>query len=363
MNEGFQCQPFFIVGCPRSGTTLIQVFLNRHPNVICPPETKLFCRFDGCPTWIKIRTLQRINSDLGISIPLRLAKESCGTEWVFRTMVAQYSSVRPDGAHATHFGEKTPEHTPRVARLLHFFPNARIVFIYRDGRDVSASLQKVPWLKSDFRSGLILWKRYCRHLLWWQRRQDSRVLFVRYESFVSSPVSELNRILLHLGLPGDAIDLICRQHVDRTVVPERELDWKCRALGRPVSCRVGQWKNDYRHMAKVADGLIGRELRQLGYDAAPMSSVVSYIQWARSIGSIARTLGGVPLDVLMAECSCFLVDRLRRQRFVPLTRAKAASGTRLAMDCKQDPFAPSFLAGAENDLPVEIFDQESKSCN
>jgi len=31
---------FFIVGCPRSGTTMLQQALNRHPEIAIPPETK-----------------------------------------------------------------------------------------------------------------------------------------------------------------------------------------------------------------------------------------------------------------------------------------------------------------------------------
>jgi hypothetical protein len=37
--------PYIIVGCPRSGTTLLQVMLNRHPSIVIPPETKLLFSF------------------------------------------------------------------------------------------------------------------------------------------------------------------------------------------------------------------------------------------------------------------------------------------------------------------------------
>ena len=33
--------PIFIVGCPRSGTTLIRVILDSHPNICCGPETHI----------------------------------------------------------------------------------------------------------------------------------------------------------------------------------------------------------------------------------------------------------------------------------------------------------------------------------
>ncbi|WP_287279044.1 sulfotransferase [Okeania sp. SIO2G5] len=37
--------PFLIVGCPRSGTTLLQIIIDAHPNIIIPPESHIFERF------------------------------------------------------------------------------------------------------------------------------------------------------------------------------------------------------------------------------------------------------------------------------------------------------------------------------
>lgn len=45
MNTKKTKQPFFIVGCPRSGTTLLQILLDSHPDITIPPESQIFIRF------------------------------------------------------------------------------------------------------------------------------------------------------------------------------------------------------------------------------------------------------------------------------------------------------------------------------
>ena len=54
----------FIVGCPRSGTTLLQQALNRHSQIVIPPETKYFFSFLGHTRRCQHRHIDRLNADL-----------------------------------------------------------------------------------------------------------------------------------------------------------------------------------------------------------------------------------------------------------------------------------------------------------
>jgi hypothetical protein len=60
---------FFIVGCPRSGTTPLQQALNRHSQIVIPPETKFFYYFYGKSKAQQLTHLKRINADLQIDLP------------------------------------------------------------------------------------------------------------------------------------------------------------------------------------------------------------------------------------------------------------------------------------------------------
>jgi hypothetical protein len=66
---GAAMDKLFIVGCPRSGTTMLQQALNRHSQVVIPPETKFFFSFFGHPRRCQLRHIDRLNADLGINLP------------------------------------------------------------------------------------------------------------------------------------------------------------------------------------------------------------------------------------------------------------------------------------------------------
>ena len=59
----------FILGCHRSGTTMLQQALNRHAQIAIPPETKFFSSFLGHSQRCQLRRLARINRDLQINLP------------------------------------------------------------------------------------------------------------------------------------------------------------------------------------------------------------------------------------------------------------------------------------------------------
>ena len=66
---------FFIVGCPRSGTTVLQQALNRHTEIVIPPETKYFYCFYGKSAKQQVGHLKQINADLGVNV---VASKSAG---------------------------------------------------------------------------------------------------------------------------------------------------------------------------------------------------------------------------------------------------------------------------------------------
>src|SRR5436305_11598723 len=83
---------FFILGCPRSGTTMVQQALNRHSQVAIPPETKYFFSFLGHPRRSQARHVARLNADLGTRLPTparRVRSDADGREF-YELMARQY---------------------------------------------------------------------------------------------------------------------------------------------------------------------------------------------------------------------------------------------------------------------------------
>src|SRR5690348_9193182 len=159
--RGLAVNKFFIVGCPRSGTTMVQQALNRHSQIAIPPETKFFFSFFGQPEKHQRRHVERLNADLNIQLPLpekRIASYDEGRAY-FERMAQQY--VEKLGKRTvTWFGEKTPEHTGHLPRIRQMFPEAKIIVLYRDGRDVASSLSRMPWMIPNVYVNFVVWLYY-----------------------------------------------------------------------------------------------------------------------------------------------------------------------------------------------------------
>ena len=240
---------FFIIGCPRSGTTVLQQALNRHSQVVIPPETKFFYSFDGKSKARQCAHLRRINSDLGINlVPPDQAVRGPGPARDFYEQMARKYLQRLGREGAAWFGEKTPEHTGRLHRIARVFPDARLIFLYRDGRDVALSLSRMPWIRCDLYAGFVIWLYYCRILRAQRGRPILPTCFVRYEDLARRPEEELGRVLKFLGLPYEPA--VAEGHGNREGIPEREYAWKGRRWSRsaPIgsasggaSCRRGRF--------------------------------------------------------------------------------------------------------------------------
>lgn len=157
-------QYVFLVGCPRSGTTLLQRMLDTHPEVAVAPEThfmRLFWRrralYDPLERPDHFERLLRdiaarpefIEMGLDPAHFQRVAWEGPRTyDALLRLLLEQFASSRS----VRVVGEKTPDHLVHMLPLKEFFPSARFVHIVRDPRAVVNSHRGVPWSKGS------LWK-------------------------------------------------------------------------------------------------------------------------------------------------------------------------------------------------------------
>ena len=148
----------FIVGCPRSGTTLVQLALNRHSQIVIPPETKYFFSFLGHSKQCQHEHLKRLERDLQIRIPKPETRVRSGPEArAFFEHVARLYVEHLGKKNVVYFGDKSPEHTGQLSDIRRHFPDAKILIVYRDGRDVACSLTKVPWMSPDLYVNFVVW--------------------------------------------------------------------------------------------------------------------------------------------------------------------------------------------------------------
>jgi len=144
-------RPIFIVGCPRSGTTLLRDLLRSHPNLTLPPESQLIPRFYrayGDPSsdreaWLRARRIlhnPRIAS-WGISTS---EAEFAGCR-SFSRVIRRLFEVWAAKEGKPRWGDKTPHYVRHLPLILRLFPEAQVIHIIRDGRDAALS-----WIRAGF---------------------------------------------------------------------------------------------------------------------------------------------------------------------------------------------------------------------
>ena len=154
----------------------------------------------------------------------------------YERMTEKYvEKLRKPGA--TRFGEKTPEHTGHLDRIRHLFPKAKIIVLYRDGRDVALSLTKTPWAPAGLYANFVIWLYYQSIILRVQSQPNPNLQFVRYEDVVDRPEESFHEMLTFLGLPYETS--VTEGCGNRDGIPSREYSWKATALEKITADRMG----------------------------------------------------------------------------------------------------------------------------
>jgi Sulfotransferase family len=119
-------EPIFIVGCQRSGTTLVRLILDAHPNISCGPETRF------------LAALAQITG----SEWHRMQRYGFPKEYWHEKVAEFFESIHRDYAERrgkTRWADKSPLYALSIDYLHELFPDCHVVHVIRDGRDVVAS--------------------------------------------------------------------------------------------------------------------------------------------------------------------------------------------------------------------------------
>ncbi|PWK85837.1 sulfotransferase family protein [Fulvimonas soli] len=249
-------QRIFVVGCPRSGTTLVQALLARHPLVYALPETGFFAWLYGELAWRwgdrgarPRRRRLRHRFDIARSrarkamhaLRARLPEAPRPRPLPWRTHGCARRFVALLDAQAAAAGralwvEKTPYHLLYIPEIERLVPQARFVHVIRRGEDVLASVADAN-LRYDgndaFGGGIVHWaQRWNRaariHLDCAGRPQHH---FVFLDDLIADLDVEWRRLCAFLGLDAEL------ELDDRCAQPVADLDsepWKRAAAdGRP----------------------------------------------------------------------------------------------------------------------------------
>jgi protein-tyrosine sulfotransferase len=245
-----------IGGAARSGTTLLRTILGRHPLIASGPETTVFLS--------RVSSPEDIGARLGWDahqIERWLHQSRSQAEFIKRVQrEMRERSGRPLWA------EKTPANVRRLRFIRKNFPDAKLVHIVRDGRDVVCSLRQKPFAKLDnvprdsvaaaARCGA-MWRRDVLAGL----RQDHDPLYyqLHYERLVQAPEEQLRALISFLGVRWD--DSLLRP------TGEGKEEDEILAASDIRTASIGRWRAELSEpQIRSLRQLIGPLLIDLGYE-------------------------------------------------------------------------------------------------
>ncbi|XP_067008739.1 protein-tyrosine sulfotransferase [Anabrus simplex] len=255
----------FIGGVPRSGTTLMRAMLDAHPDVRCGQETRVIPRILQMRShWLKSQKESLRLEEAGLS------------KQVLDSAIAAFclEIIARHGDPAPRLCNKDPLTLKSASYLGELFPQAKFIFMLRDGRATVHSIisRKVTITGFDltnYRQCLMKWNSAIQ-VMYNQCREvgSSRCLMVHYEQLVLHPREWMNRILNFLDVPWNESvlhheDLINKPGGVSLSKVERSSDQVIKPVNLEALTKwVGKIPEDVvRDMAEIAP-----MLSVLGYD-------------------------------------------------------------------------------------------------
>jgi hypothetical protein len=198
-------QPFFIVGCGRSGTTLLRTLLNGHPDIGVPQESLFITDYLRAGGRIELTNLRQM-----------LVEEPELEEWGIHPGIADLEDcmsaaeaidrlhrIYLSGKGKHHWGQKTPRFVRHVELLRDSFPGAKFIHLVRDPRAVVSSLITSDVHRSNAFYASKRWVNDVNAGIEAEKTHPGEVLRVRYEDLVTDVETTLRSISAFLGIAYD----------------------------------------------------------------------------------------------------------------------------------------------------------------
>jgi len=192
--------PIFVIGSPRSGTTVLALSLAQHSRLWYSSESHLFpLLFGGNElqevytselarrrwVWQEAVSKEEFLESIGLGLNALFTSRSGGKRWI----------------------EKTPQNTPLVSLLADMFPHAFFLHILRDGRAVVNSMihMNAPalWTKS-FKIACWAWRDYVKSALEFEARHPERCRTVRLEALTEDPRATFAEVFRFVRVPDES---------------------------------------------------------------------------------------------------------------------------------------------------------------
>lgn len=296
--------PVFLIGSPRSGTTLLHQMFDHHPAFALPFESKYIVVFHNnlhefgdlndvknreslivsIEKFMRNAWLERDHDEWMpglIAAAPELAREAPPSyAGVMETIYRYFSCQRG----RERWGDKMATFRRCMPTIVDLFPDAKIVHIIRDGRDVASSILPLSFGPNTAYVAAKKWRNFIEHGLDFAARHPRQVYTVRYEDLIDDPEKYLREICDFVDEPFHE-DMLQFHKSGTKRVPRKEIHGQ---LTKPVNKeRAARWKRDLSPgQVRVFEAVAGPLLDRLNYEVVNPEAKLTV--WDRFTGNFGN---------------------------------------------------------------------------
>lgn len=262
---------------------MLAAMLASHPAIAAGPETQFFSKLPTSALEEACLDARWPSKAADLLLSLTLADQSvCELFGTTREEITAFLAARKPSIAAilealavpfaqsqgkARWAEKTPNHIQHLETIRALWPDAKIIRIIRDPRDVGLSTRKIPTFSDDILPNIYVWQEWnagAEAFL----ANDAGSITVRYEDIVDDVQGELARIADHIG--EDFSPAMTRFEQSAKAVSSANESWKGQVADGLTASRKFAWKSDFPNDLRPVCDLVCHELlKQHGYEHGP----------------------------------------------------------------------------------------------
>jgi hypothetical protein len=285
---------FFILGRPRSGTTLLRTLFDAHPNVKIPPEfpilLPLYQKYRKVKDWdektvesfvdqifrspaFNNRKLENLGIDRATYTANLMKLVHSGNTLDFLKSFNYYAHSLFPKEDILWIGDKNPVYSIYAKRFLKIFPDSRFICIIRDYRDNYISMKGLADLNLEapvLSIQVCRWRYVVKLFQECKKKYPDRFYILRYEDLVSNQEVIFKELCSFLDIPYDPVvfDFFRKKEESMKLYPKEIVEKYHKSLMNPINTgRMDLWKKEMTDkQVRLADQVAGKYADSLGYE-------------------------------------------------------------------------------------------------